>query len=84
MSVQSEKIGNDNNRFIDRFGRDARRSQFLFLSNTESLAHVSRNQGEVNGEKMRPLENNAWVWLCFLRKIKPQFVVSVKTMAMLT
>jgi len=35
MSVHSEKISKDKQRFIERFGRDSRRLQLLFLSDGE-------------------------------------------------
>jgi len=35
MSVHSVKVSKDNQRFIDRFGRDPRRLQLLLLSEAE-------------------------------------------------
>jgi len=46
MNVHSEKISKDKQRVVDRFGRDSRRLQILFLSDAEkSCEQIPRPGG---------------------------------------
>jgi len=48
MSVHREKISKNKQRFIDRFRRDPRRLQLLFLGDAGKSFLQSYNQGEGN------------------------------------